>query len=99
MKGDVPLDFLHHLMNVAVQDGHRTKPFQVRQGARAVVGAPAPLGIHRPERNVGKDDDGRAALQAFDVLFEPFELFVPERAEASGPEIDDVDEAMKCTPA
>ena len=89
----MPFDFLHHLMDVAVQHRHGAEPLQVRQRPRAVVGAPAPLGIHRPQRNVGEDDDRRAALETLDVLLEPLELFVAERAETAGLQVDDVHEA------
>src|SRR5262245_56119849 len=86
-------DLLHHLMNVAVEYRHRTKSPQVRQRALAVVGAPAPLGIHGPERNVCEHDDGRAAREPLDVILEPFELFVAERAKAAGFEIHNVDQS------
>ena len=75
VKRDVAFDLLHHLMDVTVQDRHGTKPLQIRQRAFAVVRPPSPLGIHRPERDVREDDDGRAALESLDVLLEPFELF------------------------
>src|SRR4030095_15272867 len=54
---------------------------------------PSPLGVHRPERDGGKDDDGRAAGEAFDVLLEPFELLGPQRAEAPRFEVDHVHQA------
>src|SRR5215471_14623624 len=86
-------DLLHDLMNVAVQDRDRAEPFQIGQGAFAVVGSPSPFGIHRPEWNVSEDDDRRAAFEPLDVALEPLELFGAERTEPPGFEIDDVDEA------
>jgi hypothetical protein len=55
-------------------------------------GAPAPLRIDRPQRDVSEDDDGRAALEALDVFLEPLELFLAEAAETARLQIDDVDE-------
>ena len=63
VKRDVAFDLLHDLMNVTVQDRHGTKPLEIRQRAFAILRPPSPLGVHRPERDVGEDDDGRAALR------------------------------------
>src|SRR5580765_6164281 len=92
MKGDVAFDLLHYLMDVAVQDRHGSKPLEIRERAFAILRSPSPLGIHRPERDVRKDDDGRAAFEALDVLLEPFELVGPEQAEASSFEVDHIHE-------
>ena len=72
-----------------------TEPKRLTSVERAggVVGAPAPVGVDRPQRDVGEDDDrGRGGL-AFEVLGEPGELLVAERAHAAGLEVGDVDEA------
>ena len=62
--------------------------------ACALSSVPQPhSGIHRPQRDVREDDDRRAALETLDVLLEPFELLVAERAEPARLEIHDVDEA------
>ena len=88
-----PFDLLHGLVNVSVQNGHRAKSLQVGKRLFAVVGAPAPLRINRPERDVREDDDGRAALQFGDVFLEPFELLVAEISQSAGLEVQHVDQA------
>src|SRR5690242_8081990 len=93
MEGDVAFDLLHDLVDVPVQHGHGSESLQIRQRSGAVVRAPAPLRIDRPQWDVREDDDGRAALEPLQILFEPLELLVPERAQAARLEIDDVDEA------
>src|ERR1700738_1072771 len=40
VEGDVALDLLHHLVDVAVQYGYRAEALEVIQGAGAVLGAP-----------------------------------------------------------
>src|SRR5205085_1289909 len=77
---------------MAVEHRHGPESLQVRQGLRAIIGAPPPLGIHGPERNVRKDDDRRTALDPLDIFREPFELVFPEAAKAARLQIDDVDE-------
>src|SRR5512143_3598395 len=57
MEGHVAFDLLHDLVDVAVEHGHRTEPLQHGERLHAVVGAPAPFGINRPERDMGEDDD------------------------------------------
>src|SRR5437879_677399 len=79
-------------MNVAVQHGHRTKTPQVRKSLLAILGAPPPLRIYGPQRDVREDDDGRTAFQAGNVLLEPFELLGSEIAETAGLEIHYVHE-------
>src|SRR5882757_1400135 len=39
MEGDVAFDLLHHLMDVAVEYGHRAEAFQVIQRTGAILGA------------------------------------------------------------
>src|SRR5882762_5458256 len=58
VEGDVALDLLHHLVDVAVEHRHRTEALEVIQRAGAVLGAPAPGRIDRPQRNMGEHDDG-----------------------------------------
>src|SRR5579862_5290963 len=93
MKGDVPLHLLHGLMDVAVENGYRTKSLQIGEGLLAIVCAPAPLRIDRPQRYMRKQDDRRAALQPGDILLEPGELVVAQRSETAGLQIHDVHEA------
>ena len=73
MEGDVSLGFLKHLVNVAVEDRDRSELFHQRQRGLAVVGAPAPLGVDGPERNVGVNDDRGAGSERFEIFFEPVE--------------------------
>src|ERR1700730_18626590 len=42
VEGDVAFDFLHHLMDVVVQDWDRYEPLQHRECLFSVVGSPAP---------------------------------------------------------
>src|SRR6266699_3454163 len=93
MKRDVALNLLHGLVNVPVQDRHRSKALQVRKRLPAVLGSPAPFWIHAPERNMRKHHDRSARLQVLDVIFEPIELFVSQRAEPSGLQVQHVHQA------
>ena len=79
-------------MDVPVEHGDGPKALQIRQRTFAVVGAPSPVGVYRPERDVCEHDDGGAALQVLDIFREPLELFRPKRAESARFEVDDVDE-------
>src|SRR5450631_3298259 len=42
VEGDVALDLLHHLVDVAVEHRHRAKALEVIERTGAVLGAPAP---------------------------------------------------------
>src|SRR5208282_3835925 len=95
VEGDVAFHLLHDLMDMAVEDGHRTEALEVFQDAAAIFRAPAPIRINAPERDVGEDHDGCRSRTALDVGFEPFELLVAEVAESARLEIDDIDEADK----
>ncbi len=70
----VPLHLLHDLVDATVEHGHAAEPLEQGQRLFAVVGAPAPLGIDAPERDVREHDDGRARRQVADVALEPLEL-------------------------
>src|SRR5262245_26696756 len=65
----------------------------MRERTLAVVGAPPPLGIDRPERYVGIDDDWRTALETLHIPSEPLELLRSERAKSAGFQIDHVHQA------
>src|SRR5271170_6903240 len=80
-------------MNVAVENCHRAKLLQIGESLRAVLGAPAPLGIYSPQRDVRENDDGRAGLEMLDVFFHPFQLIVAQRAEPARFEIRHIDQA------
>src|ERR1700739_1190191 len=95
VKRHVPLHLLHGLVDVTVENGYRTKSLQIGERLLAIVGAPAPLRIHGPQRNVCKQDDRCAALQPGNILFEPFELLVPQRAKPAGLQIHDIHEPDK----
>jgi hypothetical protein len=41
---------------------------------QSVIGAPAPVGIDRPERDVGEDDDRSARGLVLEIIGEPSEL-------------------------
>ena len=69
------------------------KRFRYAKRLRAIVGAPAPFGIDRPQRNVREDDDGRAAGEPFHIIFEPLELLGAELAQAAGLQVHHVDQA------
>ena len=56
MKRDVAFHLLHDLMDMPVQDGDRAETLQISERLLAVVGAPTPFGIDRPERDVRKYD-------------------------------------------
>src|SRR6185312_4918941 len=91
VEGDVTLDLLHHLVDMAVEHGDRAEAFQVGERLRAVLGAPAPFRIDSPERDMREHDDRLRGRTALEVLLEPFELVVAEIAEPASLEIDDVD--------
>src|SRR5215467_10562588 len=93
MKGDLALDLLHDLVDVAVEDGHRPKALEVVERARGIVRAPSPLRIDAPERDVCEDDNWRRRRAFLEVVLQPFELVVAEIAQAAGLEIDHVNEA------
>src|SRR5262245_30893624 len=57
MEGDVSFDFLHDLMDVAVEHGHRAEALEVAKRPRAVFRTPTPLRIDGPQWNVCEDDD------------------------------------------
>ena len=48
MEGDVTLDLLHDLMDVAVEHSHRAESFEIAEGASATFRAPAPIRINGP---------------------------------------------------
>src|SRR6266446_6382268 len=93
VKGDVALDLLHDLVDVAVEHRHRSEALEIVEGARRVFGAPAPGRIDAPQRDVREHDDRGRCRAALKVVLQPFELLVAEIAQAAGLEIDHVDEA------
>ena len=92
MECDVAFDFLHDLVDVTVEHRHRSETLEIVERARRVFGAPAPGRIDAPQRNVREHDDRGRCRAALKVVLEPFELLVAEIPQASGLEIDHVDE-------
>src|SRR6185312_11472988 len=93
MEGDVTFDLLHDLMNVAVEHCHRAKSLEIVERAGAVLGAPSPARIYRPQRDVGEYHDRSGSGTSLEVLFQPFELLAAEIAEAARLQVHDVDQA------
>src|SRR5438874_236218 len=89
VKSYIAFDFLQGLVNVAVEHRDRTKLLQIGERLGAVLRAPSPVLINRPQRNVGKDDDGRAVRKMFDVFFHPLQLLRPKGSQAASLEIYD----------
>src|SRR5882672_5425991 len=98
VEGDVALDLLHHLVDMAIEYRHRAKTLEVIQRAGAVLGAPAPGRINRPQRNMGEHDNGRRFRFALEIVLKPFELRGAEIAEAAGLEVHHIDEADEVDP-
>src|SRR5437667_1330976 len=59
VEGYVALHLLHHLVDVTVQHGDRAESLEIVQRAGAILGAPAPLRIDRPQRDMGEQHDRR----------------------------------------
>src|SRR5580704_10484021 len=95
VEGDVAFNLLHHLVDVAVEHGHRAEALEIFERAGAIVGAPAPLRVDGPQRDVGEQDDWGRGGAVLDVGFEPFELLAAEIAEPAGSQIHHVDKSDK----
>src|SRR5215831_310580 len=74
VEGDVALDLLHHLVDVAVQHRDRAEPLQIFERTAAVLGAPAPFRIDGPEWNMGEQHDRCGFRLAAQVVLEPGQL-------------------------
>src|SRR5487761_917869 len=92
LERDVTFDFLHDLMDVAVEHGDRTEALEIDERLVAVVSSPTPLWIKRPHRHVRHDDEGRAGAAAFQVALEPPDLLGAEMTQAAGLQADDIDQ-------
>ena len=93
MERDVAFDLLHELVDVAVENGHRSEALEIAERDGSIVRAPSPIRIDRPQGDVGEDDDRRRGAQALDVVLQPLELIGSEKAEAAGLQVGHVDEA------
>src|SRR5262249_57917607 len=99
MEGDVALNLLHHLVDVAIEHSHRAEPLQELESARAIVGAPAPLLEHGPQRDMREHHDRRLGGFSLEIVREPLELILAEIAEAAGLQMDTINEANKVNAA
>src|SRR5262245_39982270 len=61
--------------------------------APGILGGPAPLGIHGPQRYVREHDHGRAAGERGQVFSEPLDLIFAESAHALALVLEHIDEA------
>src|SRR5215472_7580299 len=84
MEGDVALYLLDDLVDVPVEDSHRTEALHIAEGASGVRGAPTPRLVNRPQRQMGHQHDRRARRAASDILLQPFELLVADLGKAGG---------------
>ena len=91
VEAHIALDLLEDLMDVPVENRDRAEAFEQSEGLLAIGGAPSPVGIDGPERDVGEDDNRRTALQSGEILLEPVELRLSEFAHAF--ELNNINEA------
>src|SRR4029077_12792550 len=73
VEGDVAFNLLHHLVDVAVEHGHRAEALEIFERAGAILGPPAPLRVDGPQRDGGEPPDRGRSGAVLDVGFEPFE--------------------------
>src|ERR1700719_787160 len=90
---DVALHLLYDLMNVTVEHRHRTEPFEGRQCLLRIVGAPTPVLVDRPQRNMSEDDDRRGCGETLHIVGEPGELLGAQNTHAAGLEVHHADES------
>src|SRR5262249_29454231 len=93
VERDVAFHLLHDLVDVAVEHRYRTELLEIAQRLSAVLRAPAPFLRDGPERDMREQQDRRRSRAAFNITFQPFELFVAEIAQTAGLEVDDIDQA------
>src|SRR5689334_252223 len=84
VEGDVALDLLDDLVDVAIEHGHRAEALQIAERAAGIRGTPAPLLVDRPQWQVGHQLDRRTGREPLDILLQPFELLVADLVEAGG---------------
>src|SRR4026208_400764 len=68
MEGHVAFDLLHNLVDVPVQHRDRAEALQHIERLQPIVGAPAPIGIDGPKRDVGEHDDWGGICLALEVV-------------------------------
>src|SRR5437667_5582337 len=98
VERDVAFDLSHRLMDVSVEHRHRAELLQTGERLRAILGSPAPLRIHRPQRNVREHHDGSAVLQVLYVVLQPLQLLVAKCPKSPGFQIHHVDQPDKMRP-
>ncbi len=106
VERDVAFNLLHGLMNVSVKHRHGTEFFEIGKRLRAIVSAPAPLGIYGPQRDMCEHHNGRAFGKVLHIFLHPLKLIIPQISQAAGFQIhhivqpDEVDALMvKAVPA
>src|SRR6202030_1996810 len=92
---DVALHLLYDLMNMTVEHRHRTEPLQRRQRLLRIVGAPAPVLVDRPQRNMSEHDDRRGCGEALHIVGEPGELLGAQHTHTAGLQVHHVDESAE----
>src|SRR5205823_2120425 len=60
---------------------------------RAIIGAPPPFRINRPQRDVRKYYDGLAVLHRPEVVLKPLQLLLAKRPQASRFKVHNIDQA------
>src|SRR5436190_16737705 len=80
-------------MNVTVEHRERTKALEQAERLGAVIRAPPPLWVDRPERNMRKDDKRRTGGELLRILLQPVKLILAERAQPARFEIHHIHQA------
>src|SRR5262249_31235481 len=78
----VAFHLLHDLVNMSVQHSDRAKALEKAEGLRTVLGAPAPVRIDGPQRDIRKHNDRPAGGVALELRFVVLERLVAELTEA-----------------
>ena len=98
MERNMPFHLLRDLVDVPVEHGDRTEPRQELQRLGGIVRAPAPVGIHGPQRDVGEHDDRRGGWPSGQVRLQPFSCAAPRLPIPPGFRSATLTSATKCTP-
>src|ERR1043166_8814917 len=67
---------------MAIKHRDRAEPFGQSEGLRTIRGAPAPIGINRPQRNMREHHDRPAGGLGLQIGLEPRKLLLAELAQA-----------------
>ena len=82
---------------MAVEAGHRREAAQIAQCLGGIVGTPAPIRIHREQRNMTEHDDRRITGQRCDVFSDEVQLLDTQMPELF--KLSVFTSAITCTPA